>query len=94
MDKLKSKGVNILAKDKKTGNKLSGFKICLTGTLPTLKRSEAQNLIEENGGEAVSSVSKNTTFVLLGENAGSKFEKAKELGIKIITEAEFLDMIK
>ncbi len=94
LEKLKSKGVNILAKDKKTGNKLSGFKICLTGTLPTLKRSEAQSLIEENGGEAVSSVSKNTTFVLLGENAGSKYEKAKELGIKIITEAEFLDMIK
>ena len=62
--------------------------------MPTLKRSEAQSLIEENGGEAVSSVSKNTTFVLLGENAGSKYEKARELGIKIITEAEFLDMIK
>ena len=94
LEKLKEKGVKIESNDAIVGDKLSGLKICLTGTLPTLKRSEAQKLIEENGGEVVSSVSKNTSFVLLGEDAGSKLEKAKSLGIRLISEEEFLDMIK
>ncbi|MGN0795540.1 MAG: NAD-dependent DNA ligase LigA [Christensenellales bacterium] len=94
LQKLQEKGVEISVENRKTGDKLAGLKICLTGTLPTLKRSEAQNLIEKNGGEAVSSVSKNTSYVLLGENAGSKADKAKELGIPMISEAEFLEMIK
>ena len=92
--KLKGKGVKIESNDTIVGDKLSGLKICLTGTLPTLKRSEAQKLIEENGGEVVSSVSKNTSLVLLGEDAGSKLEKAKSLGIRLISEEEFLEMIK
>ncbi len=92
--KLKEKGVKIESNDTIVGDRLNGLKICLTGTLPTLKRSEAQKLIEENGGEVVSSVSKNTSFVLLGEDAGSKLEKAKSLGIRLIREEEFLDMIK
>ncbi len=94
LEKLKEKGVKIESNDAIVGDRLNGLKICLTGTLPTLKRSEAQKLIEENGGEVVSSVSKNTSFVLLGEDAGSKLEKAKSLGIRLISEEEFLDMIK
>lgn len=94
LEKLKEKGVKIESNDAIVGDRLNGLKICLTGTLPTLKRSEAQKLIEENGGEVVSSVSKNTSLVLLGEDAGSKLEKAKSLGIRLISEEEFLEMIK
>ena len=64
----------------------------LTGTLPSLSRDEASKLIREAGGNVTSSVSKNTDYVLAGENAGSKLEKARELGVKIINEKEFLEM--
>ena len=72
----------------------SGETVVLTGTLADFKRSEAQVIIESLGGETAGSVSKSTTMVLAGENAGSKLEKAKELGIKIIDEETFKDMIK
>ena len=65
----------------------------LTGTLPTMKRDEAERLIEENCGKASSSVSKKTTYVLAGEDAGSKLTKAQSLGVKIINEEEFLAML-
>ena len=65
----------------------------LTGTLPTLKRSEAQKMIEDRGGKCSSSVSAKTDFVLAGEEAGSKLEKALKLGVKIISEEEFLAML-
>ena len=65
----------------------------LTGTLPTLSRAEATKRIEENGGSVTSSVSKETDYVLLGADAGSKYDKAKSLGIKIIEEDEFLSML-
>ncbi len=68
---------------------LSGLKIVLTGTLPSFTRDEAKALIERLGGEVVSSVSKNTSLVLAGKEAGSKLEKAKNLGIKIIDEEIF-----
>ncbi|MHB1315635.1 MAG: NAD-dependent DNA ligase LigA [Christensenellales bacterium] len=71
----------------------SGMNIVLTGTLPTLKREEAQKLIEENGGNAVSSVSRNTNLVLAGENAGSKLDKAISLGIPVINEETFFNML-
>ncbi len=71
----------------------SGEKVVLTGTLPTLSRSVASKKIEENGGEMLSSVSKKTTLVICGEEAGSKLEKAKKLGIKIIYGEEFEQMI-
>jgi DNA ligase (NAD+) len=60
----------------------------LTGTLPTLKRSEAQKLIEQNGGECQSTVTQKTTLVVAGEAAGSKLDKAQKLGIEIIDEPE------
>lgn len=65
----------------------------LTGSLPTYKRGEATALIENNGGEVASSVSKTVDMVLAGEDAGSKLDKAKKLGIKIIDENEFVAML-
>lgn len=78
---------------KPTGGVLTGKKLVLTGTLPTLTRTEATELIEKAGGTTSSSVSKNTDYVLAGENAGSKLDKARSLGVKIITENELLAMI-
>ena len=72
----------------------SGEFVVLTGTLSTLKRSEAQKLIEERGGECQSSVTAKTTLVIAGESAGSKLDKAKKHGIKVIDEEEFKAMIK
>lgn len=86
-------GVKIKYSQNNKSDKLSGYTFVLTGTLPTLNRSEASKLIEENGGTVSTSVSKLTSFVLAGESAGSKYEKAKALGIKIIDETEFLSMI-
>ena len=65
----------------------------VTGTLPTLKRSEAEDLIRAHGGKASGSVSKNTSYVLCGAEAGSKLTKAQNLGIPIINEEEFLKII-
>lgn len=78
---------------KPTGGVLTGKKLVLTGTLPTLTRTEATELIEKAGGTTSSSVSKSTDYVLAGENAGSKLDKARSLGVKIITENELLEMI-
>ena len=71
-----------------------GKTFVLTGTLPTMSRKEASALIEQNGGKTSSSVSKNTDYVLAGEDAGSKLIKAQSLGITIISEAELLEMLK
>lgn len=72
----------------------SGKKFVLTGTLPTLTRDQASQIIETNGGEVVSSVSKNTDYVLAGENAGSKLDKAKALNITIISQYDFEKLLK
>jgi DNA ligase (NAD+) len=77
-----------------TDGKLSGKTFVLTGTLPTLSRDEASALIRDAGGNVTGSVSKNTDFLLVGEEAGSKFDKAKELGVKIISEPEFLNLLE
>ena len=88
-------GLNmVVTKDEDASDKLSGLTIVVTGTLPTLGRKEAEELITKNGGKASGSVSKKTSYVLAGEAAGSKLTKAQELGIEIIDEAKFLDMIK
>ena len=78
--------------EKKSGV-FDGMRIVLTGSLPTYKRGEATALIENNGGEVASSVSKTVDMVLAGEDAGSKLDKAKKLGIKIIDENEFVAML-
>ena len=75
------------------GGIFAGQFVVLTGTLPTYKRSEAQKIIEENGGVCQSSVTAKTSLVLAGEEAGSKLEKAKKLGVKIIDENEFKNML-
>ncbi len=93
VEKLRSAGVNFLSKEKPQGNLFAGKTFVLTGTLPTLSRSEASKLIEDNGGKTSSSVSKKTDYVLLGEDAGSKLEKALKLGITTISEEEFLAML-
>lgn len=72
---------------------LTGKKVVLTGSLPTLKRSQAKALIEENGGEVSESVSKTVNLIVAGEDAGSKLEKAKKLGIEIIDEKGLFDLI-
>lgn len=74
--------------------KFAGLTFVLTGTLPTLTRNEATKMIEELGGNVSSSVSKKTSYVLVGSDAGSKLEKATKLGISILSEEEFLDLIK
>ena len=93
IQKLFDSGVKIKEYVQSTSQKLSSMVFVLTGTLPNLSREEATKIIEDNGGQVSSSVSKKTDFVLLGENAGSKLEKAKALGIKTISEAELLKMV-
>ena len=75
------------------GSALQNMSIVVTGTLQRFKRMEIEEVIERNGGKASSSVSSNTTFVLVGEKPGSKLDKAKKLGVRIVNEAEFLEMI-
>ena len=95
LNDLKESGLNMKAiKDEDASDKLSGMTIVVTGTLPTLGRKEAEELIVKNGGKASGSVSKKTSLVLAGEAAGSKLTKANELGIRVIDEKEFLNMIK
>ena len=96
IDKLKAAGVN--TKLIESGNEdipkiFEKMKIVLTGTLPTLKRNDAKEMIEQRGGKATSSVSKSTSFVLADEEAGSKLTKANDLGIKVIDEDKFLQLI-
>lgn len=92
---LKSLGLKMKSSaPKSSGGIFSGKTFVLTGTLPTMKRSEASKIIEENGGKTSSSVSKKTSYVLAGEEAGSKLTKAQSLGITIITEDEFKAMLE
>lgn len=86
-------GVNLQTAKKVEGGSFSGQFVVITGTLENFKRSEAQKLVEERGGECQSSVTAKTTLVIAGEAAGSKLEKAQKLGIKIIDETEFKNMI-
>ncbi|MBQ0110089.1 MAG: NAD-dependent DNA ligase LigA, partial [Clostridiales bacterium] len=86
-------GVSGESKEKKLGNELENMTVVVTGTLPTLKRQEAEALIRAHGGTAAGSVSKKTSLLICGSDAGSKLAKARELGVKIIFESEFLKMI-
>jgi len=94
IQRLKDCGVNTDYEKVQQDDRFEGKTFVLTGTLPTLKRNEAKELIEKFGGKASGSVSKKTDYVLAGEEAGSKLTKAEQLGIKIITEEEFMEMIK
>lgn len=92
IEKLKENGVEIITEKKKVGV-FTGKTFVLTGTLPTLSREEAKKKIIENGGKVSGSVSSNTSYVLAGENPGSKIKEAEKLKIKIISEQEFLKML-
>lgn len=94
-EKLEECGVNMtVQKTVGSTNKLAGMTVVVTGTLPTLGRKEAAELIEKNGGKCSGSVSKKTSFLIAGEAAGSKLTKAQELGVKVVDEAEFLKMLE
>ncbi len=94
IDELKSAGVVTVFESKKQSEKLSGLTFVLTGTLPTMKRDEAAALIEANGGKVSSSVSKKTSYVVAGSDAGSKLTKAESIGVNIIDEDGLMEMIE
>ena len=93
IERLKKLGVNLKSLKEVTDTRFAGLTFVLTGTLPTYTRSEASEIIEGFAGKVSSSVSKKTSYVLAGEEAGSKLEKAQKLGVKIISEEEFKNMI-
>ena len=96
IDKLEKAGVNCIddSEDSIIDRRFEGMTFVLTGTLSKYKRSEAGKIIENYGGKTSSSVSKKTTYVLAGEDAGSKLDKANSLGVTVISEDEFEEMIK
>lgn len=91
--RLQKAGLTLSGQSTKKKGKLSGMTFVLTGTLPTYSRDQAKQLIEEQGGKVTSSVSAKTNYVLAGEDAGAKLEKAKKLGVPILAEEEFHNMI-
>ncbi|RKX64599.1 DNA ligase (NAD(+)) LigA, partial [candidate division TA06 bacterium] len=94
IEELKHFGINMESRIEETGYKpLEGKKIVVTGTLKNYTRQEIKDLIELLGGHATDSVSKSTDFVLVGDNPGSKYEKALKLNVKIISEEEFEKLI-
>lgn len=94
INNFKELGLNLKSLKEVKDNRFTGLTFVLTGTLPTLSRKEASDIIESFGGKTSSSVSKKTSYVLAGEEAGSKLDKANALGIKVIDENEFNEMIK
>ena len=96
LEELAAKGINITGdKIQPVSGKLSGYTFLFTGTLPTLKRSTAEKMAEDNGGKLLSSVSANLNYLVAGESAGSKLDKAKKIkSIKIINEDEFLKLLQ
>ena len=94
IERLRAAGVNFEAQQTVEDRRFEGKTFVLTGALTMFTRDEATMQIERYGGKAASSVSKKTTYVVVGENAGSKLRKAKELGIPVLTEAEFLEMLE
>ena len=93
IDELKGAGVNTEFISTEKSSVLDGMTVVVTGTLNTMSRSEAEKAIVDNGGKASGSVSKKTSFVLAGSDAGSKLTKAQALGIRVINEEEFLSLI-
>jgi DNA ligase (NAD+) len=88
VDELRAAGLTLRGKKKERGTKLAGKTFVLTGTLANYSRDEAKKLIEDAGGKVTGSVSKKTDYVVAGADAGSKLDKAKELGVKVIDEEE------
>ncbi len=93
VERLRAAGLNFTATVKEKSEKLTGMSFVLTGTLPTLSREEAKERIERAGGRVIGSVSKKTSYVVAGEEAGSKLEKARSLGVLILDEAALLKLL-
>ena len=93
IESLKDAGVNMTAEKKQRSAQLAGLTFVLTGTLPTLTRDEAKARIEAAGGKTAGSVSKKTSYVVAGEEAGSKLDKARELKIPVLDEAGLLALL-
>ena len=94
IDRLIEKGVEIIYQSENDSQILRGKTFVITGTLKNMTRSEAKNFIENNGGKVTSAVSKNTNYLLAGDNPGSKIKKAEDIGVSIINEDQMLDLIK
>ncbi|MDP2036921.1 MAG: helix-hairpin-helix domain-containing protein, partial [Ignavibacteria bacterium] len=95
IDRLKTAGLTLSSEPKKLkSDSLAGKSFVLTGTLSSMSREAAKEIIQEHGGGVTSSVSKNTDYVVVGESPGSKFDKAQKLGIAILTEEQFQELIK
>ena len=94
LEKLLESDIKIMYPDKSsTTDKLSGLTIVITGTLDSMSRDQARDLIEQNGGKVTSTVSKNTSYLLAGDNPGSKLEKAEKLNIEILDKEKLLKLI-
>ena len=94
IDRLRVAGVNFMSTNQVTDTRFAGKTFVLTGALSLFTREEATEKIESFGGKAASSVSKKTTYVVAGENAGSKLRKAQELGVPMLSEQEFLELLQ
>ena len=94
ISELKELGVNTEYETSRQSDKLSGLSFVITGTLPNYSRDDMKALVEANGGVVKLSVSKKTNYLIAGEDAGSKLTKAQELGINIVDENAFLQMIQ
>src|SRR3954464_3052754 len=93
LPRLRTAGFQFTKERKKGGTALAGKTFVLTGTLPTLKREEAKQRIEDAGGKVAGSGSKKTDYVVAGDDAGSKLDKAKELGVAVIGESDLMGLI-
>lgn len=93
IEHLRKCGVDMTYEAVEKGGIFSGKTFVITGTLPGMKRSEAKKLIEDNGGKVSSSVSKKTDYLLAGDEAGSKLDKANKLGINVISEEDLEKML-
>jgi DNA ligase (NAD+) len=93
VERLRGYGLTFTSKKRERGTKLEGLTFVLTGTLPTLTRDEAKEKIEAAGGKVSGSVSKKTSYVVAGEEAGSKLEKAQQLGVAVVDEAGLLELL-
>ena len=93
IERLKSYGVNTVYQSDVKSDKLAGLTFVITGTLPDMTRDEAKTLIEQNGGKCSGSGSKKTSYVLAGEEAGSKLTKAQQLGVTVISQQQLIEMI-
>ena len=94
IERLRQAGVNFTSLTELTDERFAGQTFVVTGTLSQFSRAAAEEAITSHGGKAASSVSKKTTYVVAGENAGSKLTKAQSLGVPVLTEQEFLALLQ